>query len=315
MKRVVTIGGGTGSYMLLSGLKHFPLDITAVVTMFDSGGSAGALRDQFGILPPGDVRRCLVALSEGEREQILRNLFSFRFDNAGSELHGHSFGNLFILALSTMYHSDVEAIRKASELLNIRGKVLPVSINLSHLVATLADGSIVRGETNIDIPRHDTSLRIVDLALDPPADMYPETEESIRAADMIVVCPGDLYSSLAPNFLVTGMKHALLQSSAKKVAVCNLMTKGGETNGYAVEDFVRELSRYSGIGTFDYVLCNTAAMDEELVAAYAREDKYPMVYNGGLERLARHVVEGNFYSDADIARHDPMKIAQTIAAL
>lgn len=314
MKKVVTIGGGTGSYTILTGLKEFPLSITAVVNMFDSGGSAGILRDEFGVLPPGDVRRCLLALSEGEQASILRDLFTYRF-NGGSGLSGHSFGNLFLLALSSIYGGEIEGIRKASELLNLKGTVLPVSLDNSHIHAKLEDGTEVIGETNIDIPKHDGNLRITDVFLDPPAKLYDETRDAILTADIVVVCPGDLYSSLVPSFVVQGMSEALKNNKAKKVVVCNLMTKWGETNGFVASDALRELARYSGIEKFDYAICNTGEMDAELVAAYEKEEKHPMLLDDRMSQYATEVITGDFFSEADIARHDSAKIAAIIAKL
>lgn len=314
MQKVVTIGGGSGSYAVLQGLKEFPLDITAVVTMFDSGGSAGVLRDELGILPPGDVRRCLVALADDQQQKILRDLFNFRFAKEGS-LGGHSFGNLFLAALSQIYGSDIEAIRKASEVLDLKGTVLPVSLDKSHLHARLEDGTEVIGETNIDIPQHDGNLRIKEVFLDPPAHIYEETDAAIRDADIIVIGPGDLYTSIIPNLLVDGMQSALKARRGKIVAVCSLMTKWGETNGFTGSDFVKELLKYAGLEKFDYVICNTEPMDEKLVEAYAQEKKTPISCDEGLDALADKVITGDFFSEADIARHDSEKIARTIAGL
>lgn len=315
MKKVVTIGGGSGSYAVLSGLKEFELDISAVVSMFDSGGSTGVLRDEFGVLPPGDVRRCLVALSEGERATILRDLFNFRF-NGGTGLNGHSFGNLFLTALNSIYGSDIEAIRKASELLDIKGRVLPVSLDSSHVHAVLEDGTEIEGETNIDIPKHDGNLRIKDVFLKPSARIYEETDAAVREADVVVIGPGDLYSSIVPNLLVEGMKEALAASKAKKVFVCSLMTKWGETNGFAASDFVKELLRYSGLDTCDFVICNTEEMPKELTDNYAKEQKYPFQCDReNLKKYAKKVICGDFFSSADIARHDPEKIGRVISDL
>src|SRR3989344_3437805 len=276
MKKVVTIGGGTGSYMVLRGLKKFPFDITAVVTIFDSGGSAGTVRDEFGILPPGDLRRCLVALSEGSRRAVLRDLFNFRFDKKGSSLHGHNFGNLLLLALSEIYGSDREAIKNASILLNLKGRVLPVSLDNSHLYATLEDGTEIVGETNIDVPKHNGDLHIKDLRLVPPARIFKETDAAIREADLVVICPGDIYSSLVPNLLVGGMKEALRESKAKKIAICNSMTKWGETHNFAASDMISELLKYSGLKKFDFVICNTKEISKKVQTEYAKEKKYPV---------------------------------------
>lgn len=314
MKKVVTIGGGTGSYTVLRGLKEFPLDITAVVSMFDSGGSSGLLRDEFGVLPPGDVRRCLVALSDGTRAEILRELFNYRFGNGGS-LKGHSFGNLLLVALSSIYGSDIEGIRKASELLDIKGKVLPVTLDKSDLHAVLEDGTEIVGETNIDIPKHNGDLRIKRLSLSPEARIFEETDKAIREADLIVIGPGDPYSSVIPNLLVTGMKEALKESRAKKILISNLMSEWGETNEFSASDIARELLAYSGFAKFDYVICNTAPMDAGLIAAYAKEKKSPITCDEALKTCGEKVITGNFFSEADIARHDSAKIAKVIADL
>ena len=221
MKKIVRIGGGSSGYTILRGLKQYPLEITAVVNMFDSGGSAGVLRDELGILPPGDVRRALAALADGKQGTILRELFNFRFNDEGS-VNGHSFGNLFLAALSSIYGSDIEAIRKASQILNLKGKVLPVSLDKSHIHATLEDGTKIVGETNIDIPKHDGSIPIKKIFLEPPAKIFDEAEQAILDADIIVIGPGDLYTSIIPNLLARGVPEALQKSKGKKVVVCKI---------------------------------------------------------------------------------------------
>ncbi len=313
-KKIVRIGGGSSGYTLLHSLKELPIDLTAVVNMFDSGGSSGVLRDEFGILPPGDIRRALAAMAEGSKGDILRELFNFRF-NAGGSVNGHSFGNLFLAALSSIYGSDINGIRKASELLDVKGIVLPVSIDRSHIQAVLEDGTMVVGETNIDIPKHDGELKIKEVFLDPPARIFDETDRAIREADVIVLGPGDLYTSIIPNILVTGMPEALQASKAKMVVVCNLMTKWGETQGFHASDMVRELLTYSGLTKFDYAICNTAKLDEKLVRAYEKEKKYPMTCDAKLPEYAEHIITGDFFSEADIARHDPEKLAKVISEL
>lgn len=314
MKRVVRIGGGSSGYSLLRGLKKFPLDITAAVNMFDSGGSSGVLRDELGILPPGDVRRALAALASDERGGILRELFNYRFKEGGS-VNGHSFGNLFLAALTDIYGGDMEAIRKASVLLDITGTVLPVSLDKSHIHVRLEDGEEIVGETNIDVPKHDGDLRITELWLDPPASICAETDAAVRAADVVVIGPGDLYSSITPNLLVKGMPGALAATAGKKVAVVNLMTKWGETHGYTAMDFVRELSRYSGVKMFDAVICHTGSFAPEVLTRYAEHKQFPMVFDEGVREFAKDVITGDFASEADIARHDGEKLAAAIAAL
>jgi len=314
MKKVVTIGGGTGSYVVLRGLKEYDLDITAVTSMFDSGGSSGILRDEFGVLPPGDVRRCLIALSSGERAEILRNLFNYRFEG-GEGLKGHSFGNLLLVALKSIYGSDIEAIRKASELLDIRGRVLPVTLDKAELHAILENGDEIVGETNIDIPKHDGTMEIQEVSLHPAAHIFEETDAAIRNADIIVIGPGDSYSSIIPNLLVSGMKEALAAREGKTVFVCNLMSKWGETHDFKASDIAEEVLRYSGLEKFDFALCNSAAMDPSLVAAYEKEKKYPILCDAALSDHAGEVITGDFFSEADIARHDSEKVAKIIAGL
>ena len=315
MKKIVRIGGGSGGYTLLRGLKAFPLDITAVFTSFDSGGSAGVLRDEFGVLPPGDVRRGLLALADEKQAGILRELFNFRFENGNSSLHGHSFGNLFLVALSSIYGGEMEGIRKASELLNIKGKIFPVSLEHSQVHARLEDGTEIVGETNVDIPKHNGDLRIKEVFLDPPARTYEGTDKAIREADLIVIGPGDLYSSLVPTLLTGGMKEALAARKGKTVVVCNLMTKWGETNDFKASDMLRELSHYSGIAKFDHVICNTKEIDAQLAEKYAKEKQFPMVCDTGASQYASHVVTGDFFIHADIARHDSEKLARVISEL
>lgn len=299
---------------MLQGLKEFPLDITAVVTMFDSGGSSGLLRDEMGILPPGDVRRCLVALSDETQQKVLRDLFNYRFEENGS-MKGHSFGNLLLAALASIYGSDIEAIRKASELLDLKGRVLPVSLDQSHLHAVLEDGTEIIGETNIDIPQHDGKLKIQKVFLDPPAHIFEETDSALREADLIVIGPGDLYTSIIPNLLVDGMAEALAARKGKIVVVCSLMTKWGETAGFVASDFVKELLKYSKLEKFDYAICNTEPMDEKLVKAYEAERKQPLTCDDALGSLVENVITGSYFSEADIARHDPEKTARVISEL
>lgn len=315
MRKLVRIGGGSSGYTLLHGLKELPLDITAVVTMFDSGGSSGVLRDEFGILPPGDIRRALAALAEGKRGDILRNLFNFRFKEEGS-VSGHSFGNLFLAALSSIYGSDIEAIRKASEVLDIKGKVLPVSVDKSHLHAILEDGTEIVGETNIDIPQHDGNLKIAKVFLDPPAHIFEEADQAIRDADIIVLGPGDLFTSIIPTVLADGTRESLQASNGKTVVICNLMTKWGETHGFKTSDMLRELLKYCGLKQFDYAICNTHPLDQGLIDAYAEQKKYPMLCDEDeSKKYAKHVITGDFFSEADIARHDAEKVAAFISTL
>ena len=315
MKKVVTIGGGSGSFSILRGLRELPVSITAVVNMFDSGSSSGVLRDEFGVLPPGDVRRALLALSSGDQAEIVRQLFNYRF-SGGTGLSGHNFGNLLIVALSSIFGGDAEAIKKAAELLHIKGRVLPVSLDDAHVHAILEDGQEIVGETNIDVPKHDASLRITKVFLDPPAYLYEKASVAIHEADIVVICPGDVYSSLVPTLLTLGMKDALNGSRAKIVWVCNMMTKWGETDGFTASDFARELLAYSGLEKFDYVIVNRHPIDEVIREHYAKEQQYPVQLDEeNLMRYTTTIIKGDLLSRADLVRLDSDKVARIIAAL
>lgn len=315
MKRVVTIGGGSGSYQILRSLKELDFDITAVVNMFDSGGSSGVLRDEFGLLPPGDVRRALLALSDESQSEILREIFNFRFEG-GSGLNGHNFGNLFLVALSSIYGGDAEAIEKTSELLHIKGNVLPVSLDKAHVHAVLENGEVIIGETNIDIPKHDANLRIKELYLEPQPEIYEPAARAVRSADVIVICPGDLYSSLIPALLTRGMSAALSATHGTIVWVCNIMTKHGETDNYAVDDFARELLRYADMSAFGVALVNTCPIAEEIRDEYARNAQFPVQFDAvQMAPYARALLTGDFLSEGGVVRHDSLKLARAIAGL
>src|SRR3989338_10208038 len=237
-KKIVVIGGGTGTFTVLSGLKKYPVELTAIVSMADDGGSTGVLRDEFGMLPAGDIRRALVALSSYP-EKFLTDLFTYRFRD--SEVDGHNFGNLILVALERVTGSFEHAVAAASRLLDVRGRVLPVTFSDVRLYAELENGEIIKGETNIDIPKHDGRLLIRRVWLQPKGRANPKALNAIMNADMIIIGPGYLFTSIIPNFLVSGIQNALWKSKAKKVYVANLMTKYGETNGFSGADFLAVL--------------------------------------------------------------------------
>lgn len=313
MKNVVVIGGGTGTYTVLRGLKRFEdLALTAVVSMADDGGSTGKLRDEYGVLPPGDVRRCIIALSK-DRE-MMRKLFEHRFENG--TLGGHSFGNLLITALKDITGDDASAIAEASKLLNIQGRVLPVTLDNVRLVAELEDGQLIVGETNLDIPKHDGNLRIKRVLLSPKATVNPAVTKAIAEADVIVIGPGDLYTSVIANFLATGLPEALAASKAKKVYVCNLMTKHGETNGFAVTDFVREVENYIGRNALDYVLYTDESFSPSLLATYAEEQAFPV--HADTDRFSdfnAKFVNAPMVTAPVLIRHDCEKLAEVIRSV
>jgi len=267
MENIVTIGGGTGTFTVLSALKSHPVNLTAIISMSDDGGSTGILRDQYGVLPPGDVRRALVALSESS--EVMRDLFNYRFKEGG--LNGHSFGNLFIAALEKVTGNFSSALQEASKILNIEGEVAPVTLDNVRLCARLKDGKIVRGETNIDIPREGNRSPIEEVWLEPEARINPSLRRILHNADLIVICPGDLYTSIIPNFLVKGVREEIKKSKAKKVFLCNLMTKRGETDRFTASDFLNTMEKYLGEGVIDYAVFNNKKPPERLARKYKKQ--------------------------------------------
>jgi len=288
--------------------------------MADSGGSSGRLRDEFGILPPGDVRQALLALSALPLEKTkLRQLFDYRFSN-GNGLAGHSFGNLFLTALTHITGREDLAIREAAKILDVQGQVLPVTMDHSHLGARLEDGTIIKGETNIDIRRVRPDLKILDVFLDPPAKVYPEARRAILAADLIVLAPGDLYTSLVPNLLVEGVNQAIVKSTGKLVYVCNLMTKHGETDGFAVSDYVAEVKRYLGKAAkkLTHVLVNnqTGKIPATLLRRYRQERSFPVkIDEDKCQKLEVELVVKPLAAVGQLLRHDPAKLAREISRL
>ncbi len=309
---ITTIGGGTGTFNVLSGLgKNKKLNLAAIVTVADSGGSTGELRDEFGILPPGDVRRAIVALSEDT--EVVRRLFEYRFKE-GRSIAGHTVGNLLLTALSDIMGDFERGIEELSEMFNVHGKVIPVTLDNVSLGVTLENGDQIVGETDIDIPKHDASIPIKDAFLLGGGCLNPRAKEAIENSDYVIIGPGDLYTSIVPNLLCTGMVDAIRNAKAKIIYVCNVMTKHGETDGFFVEDFVRVLEQYIGAGRIDYVLVNTGELRADLLLKYEAEGKTPVrlrdrqaLVNKGIK-----LVERDFSSATDYIRHDPRKLARTV---
>lgn len=321
MKKVVVIGGGTGSFTVLSGLKKFPLDLTAIVTVADSGGSTGRLRDEFGYLPPGDFRMALVALSqEAEDEQVLRRLFLYRFAQGEDGLKGHNFGNLFLTVLTDILGSEESALEYASKILRVKGRVLPVTTEDVCLMASYSDGSVLQGETYIDEPplEHDNSQKITDLWLEPEAVCTPQVTQTLLTADLIILGPGDLYTSILANVIVKGVSQAIRKSSAKIAYIVNLMTKFGQTTGFTAKDHVDELAKY--VGRYpDLVVVNDSPFPKEVLDLYAEEEEFPVVdnlQNDSYEVLREDIVADQLSekSSSDklkrsLIRHDSDKLA------
>lgn len=315
-KRVVVIGGGTGTFMVLSALKEYPLDLTAVVSMADDGGSTGILRDQYGVLPPGDIRRALVALSQ--ESETLRQLFNYRFEKGG--LAGHNFGNIFLSALEKIKGDFASAVIEASRVLNVRGMVLPVTLDNVRLNALLKGGEIIKGETNIDIPKNRTRKKIEKVWLSPSAEISPAVRNAILKADLIVMGPGDLYTSLIPNLLVKGVPEVLKKSKAKKVYVCNLMTKNGETNNFKAVDFPREIEQYLGRGVLDYAIFNNKKPHTKVLARYKKEQADfidpPIVRSSVSNNKGPKYILADLLDDGPFIRHNPrQKLAKVLISL
>ncbi len=319
--RVVAIGGGTGLSTLLRGLKQFVAkpgiesdsemariaDLTAVVTVTDDGGSSGLLRKEFNILPPGDIRNCIVALSEDEA--LLARLFQFRFP-AESALNGHNFGNLFLTALTSMTNDFAEAVKLSSEVLATRGRIFPATTANVQLEALMNDGSREYGETNITA----STKRIVQLQM-VPANAAPLTDtlEAIARADLITIGPGSLFTSLIPNVLVHGIPEAIAASSAVKVFVCNLMTEANESLGLTAAGHIRAIYAHAGCPIFDYALVNSIPVSHETRTKYAKEGAEQILADvDAIESLGVKPVLGDYLDETGVARHATDRVAHDV---
>jgi len=312
-KKIVVIGGGTGIFAILSGLKNYFDDISAIVSMADDGGSTGILREEFGILPPGDVRRAIVALAHSDNK-VLSELFNYRFKE-GRGLAGHSFGNLMITALERLTGSFDEAIKEASKIFGLKGRVIPVTLQQTRLYAELENGKIVGRETNIDVPKHDGHLEIKRVWLKPSVQINPEADKEIRAADLIIIGPGDLYTSLIPNLLVKGLKKSLKQTKAKIVYFVNLMTKYGETDRFRASDFLEILESYLGKIVLDYVVVNNKKPAPARLRPYASE-RACLVENDLKHSTKKPIlIAADLLRPRGFLRHDPQKAASVVRKL
>jgi len=317
------MGGGTGNFVVISGLKKYPVKLSAIVSMTDDGGSSGILRDELGALPPGDIRQCLVALS-GEN-LLLRKLFNYRFDKG--TFKGHNFGNLFMVALEKITGSFDQAVEKASKVLNVHGEVIPVTLDKAWLMARLKNNHLLKGEHTISKFKLLLKCKVKKLFIKPKARANPKAISAIKKADLIVISPGDLYCSILPVFLVDGIPEAIRKSKAKKVYNCNLMTEKGHTDGFKVEDFVNAIENYLGKETIDYVIFNTKKPSHQFLKKYSEEgaklvefDKETLKKKG---YIGANLINPKIYKkdSADIflqrtlIRHHPDKIAKVIMSL
>ncbi|HJX50159.1 MAG TPA: uridine diphosphate-N-acetylglucosamine-binding protein YvcK [Candidatus Nanoarchaeia archaeon] len=313
MKKVVTIGGGTGQYTLLRGLKKYDIKLSAIVSMIDNGGNTGQLRVEFGTLPPGDLRNCLLALSdEAELKEIMR-LFEYRFSGKNNgNLFNYSLGNMILTALTDIEGDIAKGVRACSKILRLKGDIFPVSLDNSHVYGETLDGRDLFGQVNVSYPQKNEKIKKV--WLEPDAFIYSDTAKAIREADLIVLCPGDLYGSLIPNFLVKGFKEALQESHAKIVYVCNLVTKQGSYE-FKASDFLAEVQKYLGKNV-DYVICNTKKPTQNIVDKYLEEDSF--FVDPDLE--GDSIIKEDLLLELEInnkitARHDSEKITRIIMGL
>lgn len=323
MKKVVTIGGGTGSFALLSGLKKYPIELSAIVSMADDGGSTGILRDELGVLPPGDVRQCLVALSD--TPDMLRELMNYRFAEGG--LEGHNFGNIFLSALEKITGDFGKGIEEAAKILNVRGEVVPVTLSDTRLFMTLKNGEVLSGEHEINVSQRFEKVGVKNVFLQPKPKANPLALKKILEADLVVIGPGNHYCAIIPNLLVLGIVKALRQTKAKVVYNCNLISKRGQTDLFTLEDYVREINAYIGSPRIDYVTYNTRKPAQTLLKKYEsdgllvpflnnRERTYRVVRADILsgEKTIRRK-EDRVASTRSFIRHDPDKLAQVLMML
>ncbi len=312
--RVVVIGGGTGLSTMLRGLKQYTSNIVAVVTVTDDGGSSGKLQRQLNILPPGDIRNCLVALAD--EEATMTDLFQYRFRGAGTGegLRDHAFGNLLIAAMADISGGDFEqAVRRTSQVLNIRGMVLPSTLQHVCLRAEMEDGSVLSGETTIA----SSPLRIKRIFLSPGgAQSLDEVIQAIEMAEVIVIGPGSVYTSVIPNLLVRGIEEALHRSRAKKVYICNVMTQKGETDGFSASDHIRAIEAHVSRPVFTHVLVNTASPGRELLEKYRRVGSVLVEPDTDrIKHMGYKPHTGNFINQTDVVRHDSSLLAEAIMQL
>lgn len=319
---VVVVGGGTGTFVVLSGLKaaSAELNITAIVTMMDSGGSTGRLRDQYGVLPPGDIRQALVALSDSD--ELWRKLFLYRFEEG--DFKGHNFGNIFLAALERISGSFQKALYMAQEVLKTQGKVIPVTLKQANIVAHLTDGTVIHGERLID--EQDERAPIAHIALEENVSPNPEAAQTLLKADVIIIGPGDIYTSILPNFLFPEVADAYQNSHAHKIYVANLMNKKGQTDNYTLSQYLNAFTPYLGKRPFDTIVINTTPVPREQLEYYKEHGETPIINDMPHHTNDMRTISGNLLSPirpvvspSDVARsmvrHDPHRLAKTLLQL
>ncbi|KKP96312.1 MAG: hypothetical protein US25_C0011G0010 [Candidatus Moranbacteria bacterium GW2011_GWE1_36_7] len=322
-KKVVTIGGGTGSFMLLSGLKKYPVDISAIVSMADDGGSTGVLRDELGVLPPGDVRQCLVALSDSSK--ALRELMNYRFEDGG--LKGHNFGNLFLSALEKINGNFDKGVQEAEKILNIKGRVIPVTNDDARLFMLLKNGKILKGEISIGLNIEMQRIGLDKIYLSSNVRANPMAIKAIKEADVVVLGPGNYYCSIVPNLLVKGIADALKKTNAKIIYNCNLTNKKGQTDGFTLDDYAHDINKYIGKNRIDFVTYNTKKPTKNLVEEYEKQRELLVRFvRDKISNRSYRVVRGDMlagkkikYAKSDVLaaqrsfiRHDSDKLAKVL---
>ena len=326
VKNIVVIGGGTGTFVVLSGLKRYPVNLSAVVSMMDSGGSNRVLRDEFGLLPTSDIRQCLVALAANGNgsEALLRKLFMYRFCR-GKGINGMTFGNLFMAALTDILGSQEKAIIQTQNILKISGEILPVTFDNSQLAVIYENGRKVVGEHHIDEPKYNGKIGIKKAFLLPRVKAYPLAVKAIKNADLIIIGPGDLYTSIISNLLVEGIAVAIKKSRARKVFVMNLMTRSGQTYGFSAKDHIQTLEKYLGENCLGFVLVNSKQLPGNVLKKYRDEQAFPVIDD--LDDTGLKVIRKDFLGKQitsriagdvlwrSLIRHDSQKLAKAIINL
>jgi uncharacterized cofD-like protein len=308
-KRVVCLGGGNAMpKAVLTGLKKHPVDLSVVCAMLDSGGSAGRLRKDYNIISPGDIRRAFIVLAN--TSPVVENLLNYRFETG--ELKGHNFANLLITAMELNTGSYEKTIDEMRGLLNIKHQIFPSTLDNSNLFAVLENGEVISGETNIDVPKHDGNLKIKEVFLKPKAKAYQKSIDAIKNAELVIIGPGDLYSSIAQILLVDGISEAIKESKGKKVYICNLMTKYGETNDFSVEDFSKEIEKYLGL-ELDFVIYNNKKISPASLKKYQKE--HPELLGQvkfGKKLNSKKFIGRDLLLSSEGIVHDPDKVCGTI---
>jgi uncharacterized cofD-like protein len=320
---IVTIGGGTGSFVLFSGLKKYPVNLAAVVSMVDDGGSTGILRDELGVLPPGDVRQCLVALSKSSN--ILRKLMNYRFEEG--KLRGHSFGNLFLSALEKISGDFLKAVDAASKILNVKGEVIPVTNQDTDLYIKLKNGKILRGQHEINLNHSIEKIGIKKYYLRPRAKANPKALAKIREADLVIIGPGNYYCSILPNFIVEGISQAIIESKAKVILNCNLVSKKGHSERFSLDDYVDAISKLLGGDRINFVTYNKKKPNKKLRESYKRQGENLVEFiKSARKKRTYQIIQADLlsanipiFSAADsisairsLIRHDSNKLAKVI---